>query len=150
MSKAKSAELIMKLYDLRREAKMREARNWYFSFNPTSADDVMKTMMDPEVGAYLRMVTSYWDMAASFVNHGAIDAEMFNDTAGEHMMVFAKIEPFLDGIREKFDDPRAFKHLEKVILDMPDGAEKVRKTQEWLKTITAQMNGEQAGEAAAA
>ena len=150
MSKAKSAELIMQLYDLRREAKMREARDWFFSFNPTSADDVMKTMMDPEVGAYLRMVTSYWDMAASFVNHGAIDAEMFNDTAGEHMMVFAKIEPFLDGIREKFDDPRAFKHLEKVILDMPDGAEKVRKTQEWLKTITAQMNGEQAGEAAAA
>jgi len=149
MSKAKSAELIMQLYDLRREAKMREARDWFFSFNPTSADDVMKTMMDPEVGAYLRMVTSYWDMAASFVNHGAIDAEMFNDTAGEHMMVFAKIEPFLDGIREKFDDPRAFKHLEKVILDMPDGAEKVRKTQEWLKTITAQMKGEQAGEATA-
>lgn len=149
MSKAKSAELIMQLYDLRREAKMREARDWFFSFNPTSADDVMKTMMDPEVGAYLRMVTSYWDMAASFVNHGAIDAEMFNDTAGEHIMVFAKFEPFLDELREKFEEPRAFKHLEKVILDMPDGAQKVRKTQEWMKTITAQMNGEQAGEATA-
>ena len=70
MSKVESADLILKLYDLRRETKMREARNWIFGFNPTSAEEYMKTMMDPEVGAYLRMVTSYWDMAASFVNNG--------------------------------------------------------------------------------
>src|SRR5688500_16614167 len=100
MSKpARSAELIMRLYELRREATMRKARDWMFTFNPTSVDDFEKTMMDPEVGAYLRMVTSYWDMAASFVNHGAIDAEMFNDTAGEHVGVFAKIEPFLPELR---------------------------------------------------
>jgi hypothetical protein len=110
MSKVESADLILKLYDLRRETKMREARNWIFGFNPTSADDIMNTMMDPEVGAYLRMVISYWEMAASLVNHGAIDADMFNDTAGEHVMVFAKIEPFLEGIREKMDSPDAFKH----------------------------------------
>lgn len=145
ISKVESADLILKLYDLRRETKMREARDWFFSFNPANADEIMQTMMDPEVGAYLRMVSSYWDMAASFVNHGAIDAEMFNDTAGEHMMVFAKFEPFLDELREKFEEPKAFKHLEKVIMDMPDGKEKLRKTQEWLK----KMAGEQAGEAAA-
>src|SRR5438045_1344470 len=81
MSKAESADLILKLYDLRREDKMREARNWIFSFNPTTVDEYWATMMDPQVGGYLRMVTSYWDMAASLVNHGAIDAEMFNDTA---------------------------------------------------------------------
>jgi len=144
-SKVESADLILKLYDLRRETKMREARDWFFSFNPANADEIMQTMMDPEVGAYLRMVSSYWDMAASFVNHGAIDAEMFNDTAGEHMMVFAKFEPFLDELREKFEEPKAFKHLEKVIMDMPNGKEKLRKTQEWLK----KMAGEQAGEAAA-
>ncbi len=142
MSKVESADLILKLYDLRREAKMREARNWFFSFNPTSADDVMQTMMDPEVGAYLRMVSSYWDMAASFVNHGAIDAEMFSDTAGEHVMVFAKFEPFLAKLREKFQNPESFKHLEKVILDRPNGLEKLRKTQEWLKTFANQQAGE--------
>jgi len=145
MSKEKSAELIMQLYDLRRETKMREARNWIFSFNPTSADDIMKTMMDPEVGPYLRMVTSYWDMAASFVNHGAIDAEMFSDTAGEHMMVFAKFEPFIAELRETWGEPKAFAHLEKVIKDMPNGAEKLRKTQEWMKSLA----GEKSGEAAA-
>jgi hypothetical protein len=146
MNKVDSADLILKLYDLRREAKMREARNWIFSFNPTSADDIMKTMMDPEVGGYLRMVTSYWDMAAALVNHGAIDADMFSETAGEHIMVFAKFEPFLAELREKFESPEAFAHLEKVIMDRPNGAERVRKTQEWMKSMAT---GEQAGEASA-
>lgn len=147
--KAKSAELIMQLYDLRRETKMREARNWFFTFNPESADEIMQTMMDPEVGGYLRMVTSYWDMAATFVNHGAIDADMFNQTAGEHVMVFAKIEPFLSELREKFEMPESFANLEKVIMDAPRGAERLRKTQEWLKTMSANANNTQAGEAVA-
>jgi len=145
MSKVESADLILKLYDLRREETMRKARNWFFTFNPTSADDYFKTMMDPEVGGYLRMVTSYWDMAAAMVNHGAIDADLFNETAGEHMMVFAKIEPLLDELREKFENPDGFKHLEKVIMDSPNGAEKVKKTQEWMKRIQEQMAAAQGG-----
>jgi hypothetical protein len=150
MSKAKSADLILKLYDLRREAKMREARDWMFGFNPTSADEIMQTMMDPNVGAYLRMVTSYWDMAAALVNHEAIDAEMFNETAGEHIMVFAKFEPFLAELREKFQEPKAFYHLEKVIMSMPDGKERVKKTQDWMKSVQEQIAGAaQKSEAAA-
>ncbi len=145
MSKFESADLILKLYDLRREAKMRDARNWVFSFNPASADEILQTMMDPEVGPYLRMVTSYWEMAASLVNHGAIDADMFNDSAGEHFVVFAKIEPHLAKLRELFDSPDAFKHIEKVIMDKPDGKERLIKTQEWL----TKMSEEQAGTASA-
>jgi hypothetical protein len=139
MSKVESADLILKLYDLRREKKMRKARNWIFSFNPSSADEIMQTMMDPEVGPYLRMVTSYWEMAAAFVNHEAIDSAMFNETAGEHVLVFAKIEPFLSELREKFGSPEAFRHLEKVIMSLPHGAERVKKTQEWLKSLQEQM-----------
>ena len=153
MSKVESADLILKLYDLRREKKMRKARNWIFSFNPTSADEIMQTMMDPEAGPYLRMVTSYWDMAATFVNEGAIEADMFNKTAGEHIMVFAKMEPFLAELREKFQNPEAFASLEKLIMSMPDGAERVKKTQEWMKSINEQMaagaDGNKAGEASA-
>lgn len=144
-TKAESADLIMKLYDLRREATMRKARDWMFSFNPTSAEEYMKTMMDPEVGGYLRMVTSYWDMAATFVNQGAIDAEMFNQTAGEHMLVFAKVEPFLDELRAMWQAPEAMANLEKVIMDAPNGAERLKRTQEWMKTMAAP----QAEEAAA-
>jgi hypothetical protein len=145
MSKVESADLILKLYDLRREETMRKARDWMFTFNPTSADEYFGAMMNPEVGGYLRMVTSYWDMAASFVNHGAIEAEMFNDTQGEHIMVFAKIEPLLPELREKFQNPEAFKHLEKVIMDRPDGAEVVAKTQAWMKAIHEQIAAAQAG-----
>ena len=135
MSKTKSADLILKLYDLRRETKMREARSWIFTFNPTSADEYLNAMRDPEVGAYLRMVTSYWDMAAALVVHGAIDAEMFGDTAGEHIVIYAKIEPFLKEFREKINNPKAFKNLEKVILDMPDGKERVERTQAMLRSF---------------
>jgi hypothetical protein len=140
MSKeTKSAELIMKLYDLRREETMRKARNWMFGFNPTSAEDIGKTMMDPEVGGYLRMVLSYWDMAAVFVNSGAIDADMFDQTAGEHIGVYAKIQPFLADLRAEWEMPEAFAPLEKLVMDRPNGAERVKKTQEWMKKIQDQM-----------
>ena len=145
-TKVESADLIMKLYDLRREKKMRKARNWIFGFNPKSADEVMQTMMDPEVGPYLRMVTSYWDMAATFVVEGAIDPVMFAKTAGEHVMVYAKIEPFVAELREKYQMPDAFASLEKCIMDMPDGMDRVRKTQEWMRSMAS---GEQAEEASA-
>lgn len=135
MSKFESADLILKLYDLRREATMREARNWMFTYFPADADDYLKTMMDPEVGGYLRMVTSYWNMAAALVNHEAIDAEMFSDTVGEHVIVFAKIEPILGELREKMQNPNAFKHLEDLVMNSPNGKEQLAKTQEWLKTM---------------
>ncbi len=139
MSKVESADLILKLYDLRREETMRKARNWMFTFNPTSAEDIEKTMMDPEVGGYLRMVMSYWDMAATLVAHGAIDAELFSETNGEQIGVFAKIEPFLGELRTKWEMPEAFKNLEKVIYDSPNGKERVAKTREWMKSIQEQI-----------
>ncbi|MGD9562653.1 MAG: hypothetical protein AB7F88_11160 [Pyrinomonadaceae bacterium] len=139
MSKFESAELILKLYDLRREETMRKARNWMFTFNPASAEDIEKTMMDPEVGAYLRMVMSYWDMAATLVAHGAIDADMFNEANGEQIGVFAKIEPFIGELRTKWEMPEAFKNLEKVIYDSPNGKERLEKTREWMKSIQDQI-----------
>jgi hypothetical protein len=120
---------------------MRKARDWMFSFNPTSAEDYMNTMMNPEVGGYLRMVASYWDMAAAFVNHGAIDADLFNETAGEHIIVFAKIQPHLAALREMWQNPTAFQHLEKVVTGTPEGAERLAKTQEWLKSMAERAGG---------
>jgi len=146
-TKVESADLILKLYDLRREEKMRAAREWFITFNPQSADEYWATMMDPEVGAYARMVTSYWDMAATMVVQGAIDADLFNETAGEHIMVFAKMEPIIAELRERFQNPNALKNLEKIIMDLPDGAERVKKTQDFLKMIRDQMAAAQGGKA---
>ncbi len=139
MSKVESADLILKLYDLRREATMRKARDWMFGFNPTSVEEYMQKMMDPEVGGYLRMVVSYWDMAATLVNEGAIDADMFDKTNGEHVLVFAKIQPLLADLRAMWQAPEALSSLEKLIMDRPGGAERVKQTQEWLKSIQEQI-----------
>lgn len=84
-------------------------------------------------------------MAAALVNHGAIDPEMFNDTAGEHLFVFAKLEPILADLRERFQSPDILKNLEKVILDDPKGAEKLARTKEMIKVISEQMAAAQAG-----
>lgn len=120
MSKHQSAELILKLYDLRREPVMREARNWMAGFFPESADDIMRVMIDPKTSAYYRMVLSYWDMAASLVNHDAIEAEMFNDASGEHVVFFSKIHPFLEDVRAMMENPGYLRHLETLIMKMPE------------------------------
>jgi len=133
MSKAESAELILKLYDLRREPTMREARNWIISFFPESAADILQAMIKSETSAYYRMVVSYWDMAASLVNHGAIDEEMFADAHSEHFVVFSKVEPFLPELRETTGNPNMLGNLEKLIMRQPDAKERLAKTRETMK-----------------
>jgi len=135
MSKAESADLILKLYDLRREAKMREARSWMLRFFPDSAQDVMHAMLDPETTGYYRMVVTYWDMAASFVNHGAIDEEMFIDAHGEHFVVFSKIEPFLPELREMMGNPKMLGNLESLVMRQPDAKERLTKSRESMKRM---------------
>lgn len=136
MSKHKDAELILHLYELRREEKMREARNWFFGFNPTSVQDIMNVVMGSDSAKY-RMVTSYWEMACSFVNHDAVDADMFNDSNGEHVAVFAKIQPFLEEIRKTIGNPHAFKHLEKVVMKMPDAETRLARMRERMAQMSA-------------
>src|SRR5258707_7335942 len=138
MSKQEDANLILKLYDLRREPVMREARNWFFTFNPTSAAEYMETLMGPQ-GAYARMVISYWDMAASLVNNGAIDEQMFNDANGEHMFVFAKIEPILADMRAMINAPDALKQFETLVRRVPDNEKKLADIRERIKMIQTMM-----------
>ena len=139
--KAKSAELIMKLYDLRRESVMREARSWFFQFNPESIEDIRRAGMG-EHSAYYRMVTTYWDMACSFVNHGAIDAEMFNDANGEHVLVYTKLQPFLEQLRATVS-PVYMQHLEKAVLAIPDVEARITRMRETLRRF-AQARAEAA------
>ena len=126
-----SADLIIKLYELRREEKLRSAREWYRKdFQPESAQDVLDTLRG-EHSAYFRMVTSYWEMAASFVNHGAIDWRMFMDAnPGEPLNVFVKLYPYLGELRAMFaskhDDTEAFQHLERVIMQLPNAKEQIQ------------------------
>src|SRR5487761_2171502 len=109
-----SANLILKLYELRREPVMREARNTIMGFHPTTVEEYMAAMMGPQ-SAHIRMVTSYWEMACSMVTSGAIDASMFQASAGEHIIVFGAIEGLLPQLRA-MGNPNMFKNLEAVCL----------------------------------
>ena len=124
MSKHHDAELILKLYELRREPVMREARTWFFTFNPKGPQDFLDALTSDKSG-YYRMVVSYWDMAASLVNNGAIDAQMFNDANGEHLFVFSKLEPFLADLRAESGNPEYLAHLEKVVKEIPNYDQKI-------------------------
>lgn len=97
------ADIILKLYDLRREELMRKARAWVLgSFWPKTADDYFAVMANPdEHNAYLRQVTSFWEMAAAMVLHGTVSAELFVDCNGEGFFLLAKFAPFLEEIRKR-------------------------------------------------
>ena len=122
MEKHESMMAILKLYELRRDEKMRAARAWYFSeFAPKSALDIIKLFRDGErASAHFRTVVSYWDMASSFVLNGAIDEKMFFDSGTEHIFVYTKIAPFLAELREMLNEPEFFIHLETLALKVPN------------------------------
>ena len=124
--KQEEAGLILKLYELRREDTMRKARDWYFrEFNPESIADFTEAMFGEHSG-HLRMVVSYWDMAAALVNDGAISLDLFTNTNGEHLGVFSKIEPLLGEIRSVYA-PQFAVNLEKLIDATPDGRDRAPK-----------------------
>ena len=132
MSKYEDADLILKLYDLRREATMREARNWLFTFNPTSVQDVIDVLLGEHSGHY-RMVVSYWDMAAAMVNNGAIDEKLFNETNGEHLFVYSKIQPVIEEVRALFGSPEFLLNLETLVKRIPDSEAKITAMRERMK-----------------
>ncbi|HAF14399.1 MAG TPA: hypothetical protein DCK93_10465 [Blastocatellia bacterium] len=148
MSKQQDADLILKLYDLRREATMREARNWFFTFNPTSIQDVTEVLLGEHSGHY-RMVVSYWDMAAAMVNNGAIDEQLFNETNGEHMFVYAKIAPVIEEVRTMFGNPDFLRNLETLVKRIPNADEKITALRERMKKF-AELRAERAAKAQAA
>jgi hypothetical protein len=137
---ATDAQLIMQLYDLRREAEMRKARSWWLGeFWPQSADDFMKIAgaMGSQENNWLRQVAGYWSMAAAFVLQGALNEELFiqPSVSGEMVFVFAKVQPFLKELREKSGDPQMFGNIEKVVTGSKFGRERLKLTLKRVETM---------------
>lgn len=109
------AELILKLYDLRREAVMREGRAYYASI-PPNEEEFLKVIANPasKENSYIRQVVGYWEMAASFVNHGVLNAQLAFDTLQEMYFVYAKIKPYLPKLREMTNSPDFLVNMEKL------------------------------------
>jgi len=115
-----SALLNLRLFELRREPVLREARDWFLrEFNPETLSELV-TLVSGERNASFRMVIGYWDMAASLVTTGAIDADAFRAAHGEIFATFAKIHPFLAELRAATAEPEFCKHMEAVVLAAPD------------------------------
>jgi hypothetical protein len=126
---AADADLILKLYDLRREAELRKARKWWGGFWPQSADDVtnIATAYSIPENAWFRQVLGYWDMAASLVLRGALNEELFFDNGGEMWFTFAKLSPYLKEIRSKMQSPDLLGRVEKLATKTKDGRERLKK-----------------------
>lgn len=128
-----SAQLNLQLYDLRREPVLREARAWFIGeFNPETLAE-LSTLVRGERNASFRMVLGYWDIAASLVTSGAIDADSFRAANGEVFATFSKIEPFLGDMRHASGEQEFCKHMEVVVMAVPDAPAILARRREALK-----------------
>lgn len=122
------AEIAMRLYDLRRENEMRKARNFVnFDFWPRNFEDfnAVASAMGDEKNAYLRQVSSYWEMAASLVLRGALHPGVFLDWCGEAFFVYAKFKPLLKEVRTRLGNT-AFINVETLAGLFPEMQERVK------------------------
>ena len=138
------ANLILKLYDLRREAEIRKARNWWLvDFWPETADSVLKVAqaMGTQENAWLRQVVGYWELAASLVIHGTVNDTLFLEPAfsGEMFLIFAKLHPFLKEVREKMQNPRLLANVETVIMKSKASQERLKLVEQRLAARRKQM-----------
>ncbi len=113
---AADAQLVLQLYDLRREAEMRKARAWWAGFSAQSADEVMSVLNNfgSQENAWLRQVTGYWEMAASLVLRGALNEDLFFDSNGEMWFTYAKVSHLLPELRKKLNMPHLMARMEKL------------------------------------
>lgn len=133
-----SADLLLRLYDMRREPTLRAARDWFFfQFHPRSADEVFETWVGAD-SARFRMVTSYWDMVAAMVRRGAIDAEMFHATNTEYVPLIAKLEPFLPELRRRSGLPEYLREAEALVREMPDAERRLEVMRRYMKLKAAE------------
>ncbi len=138
-AKQEDANLILRLYELRRDETMRQARAWFLrNFHPQSVQDIF-AVLSSEHSADFRMVASYWDMAATFVNYGAIDEQMFNDINTEHIGIYAKLQPFLAELRAMPGLPPYFylKNLEPLVLRTSDADQRIAVMRQYMKSSSA-------------
>lgn len=126
------AELILKLYDLRREPVMREARAFVFNFTPQNIDDVMSIVSDSSLkeNAYVRQVVGYWEMAASLVLRGALNEDLARDNFTELLFVYARLEPFLAEVRQRTGMKMFGTHMQQFVESSPAARERVGQFQQ--------------------
>jgi len=146
-----SALVIIELYKIRTGDLMRDARAWFVSeFAPQSGKEIVQLLLSGEKqSSYYRMVASYWESAASLVNNGGVDEKMFLDANTEHLVVFAKLQPFIPEVREMIGEPDYLSQLERLVMKVPNLQKKLehRRTllERWHQSVAAAAGQASAG-----
>jgi hypothetical protein len=144
---AVDADICMKLYDLRREAEMRKARDFVnYQFQPQSIEDILKVMqaMGTQENAWARQVFSFWENAASLVLNGIVHPGLFFTWNGEMVFVYAKFKPYLAEMRKAMDNPAFLAGVEKVVSSSPDARKRVISIQKRLAMISGKAQAAKA------
>lgn len=129
-----SAQLNLKLFDMRREPELRAARAWFIlDFHPETQDEFFQTLFS-EKNSWMRMVMGYWDMAASMVTYDAIDRDMFLAAHTEIIGAYSKVQPYLAALRER-QGPQVQAHVERVVMSMPNAEEQLAARRNRLKAL---------------
>jgi hypothetical protein len=135
------AQLILRLYELRRDDEMRKARAWYTSeFLPNSFEDIKAIWFDGRHphNPHFRMVTTYWDMAASFVTSEALNGELFLESSTEMVVIYAKVEEHLAEMRKQSGLAGYLSNIEKVIEQYPLAQEKLQWARQYIERLKQQ------------
>ena len=139
-----NAQLNLQLFEMRREPVLREARAWFLNeFNPETFSELV-ALVSGERNPSFRMVLGYWDMAASMVTTGAIDADAFRAAHSEFFATFSKISPYLEELRKLSREPELCKHLETVVLSAPDAEAILNRRRKAIKVAADARRGKKA------
>jgi len=143
----RQAELILKLYELRREATMREARSYIGGeFLPASADEMVSIVANGgKHSAFVLQVYGYWDMVAAFVANGALDAKLVYDTCQEMYFQYAKIQPYLAEFRRQMNLPEWMISIERLVDGSEPGRARLATMQKSLAAIAVARAQQVAG-----
>ena len=109
------AQLQLQVYDLRREARLRQARDWFQqNYKAETFDEAMRLApMGTEHGAFVGMVIGYWEQACALLNYGLLNEDLFFETNGEFFGIWEQLKPVVPEFRERFADPYLLSNLEK-------------------------------------
>ena len=130
------AELVLKLYDLRRETVMRQSRNTMFGFLPRSYEELIAvTQPNHPSNAAWRQVSSYWEMAWSFARHGVCNPDFLIENTTEGLFLYAKVQPHLERFRKELS-PTAFRNAEWIATQCDSGRERFAMVQSRIKQMT--------------
>ena len=132
---AADAQLIMQLYDLRRESEMRKARDYCTQqFSPTSLQEIQKIFENSgsDQNRWLRQVITYYEMVGSFVNRGVLNRDLLEDSVGEYVNVYMKLKPYIKQLRESYGWPDFMINIERLVEESERSRHMMKVMEGWI------------------